>query len=192
LHKSGFGIDLNFTNEGGDVNLRKCLLGLIIVASMPAFSADWVATYKNDEMRGTATKYLQTNSDNTTDFDFPYNGGSTLSIVLRSQNTKLKDGQTADNLKPREAMIIISKGQFNCAAYDGCSIAVKFDNDNIKHYEMSGASDNSTDVLFINDAPSFIKNISTHKKLIIEADFFQAGARQFKFDLAGYKDPKKG
>ena len=173
------------------MNFRKCLLGLVVVVSMPAFSADWVATYKNDDMRGTATKYLQTTSDNTADFDFPYNGGSTLAIVLRSQNTELKKGQTADSLTPREAMIIISKGQFNCSSYDGCSIAVKFDSDKIKHYSMSGAADNSTDVLFVNDSASFIKNISTHKKLIIEADFFQAGARQFKFDLEGYKAPKK-
>lgn len=55
---------------------------------------------------------------------------------------------------------------------------------------MSGAADGSSDVIFFDNSSSFIKNLKTHKKLILEADFFQSGSRQFKYDLTGLKTEK--
>lgn len=162
----------------------------LLTVTSSAISAEWTTTYKNDEMRGTARKFLQTESDNSVDFDFPYNGGAKLSIVLRSKNTELKDGQKAEDLKPTEALLVISKGQFICHSFSECKISAKFDNGKILKYSMTESGDGSSDVIFFDNSPMFIKNLQNHKKLIIEADFFQAGSKQFKFDLEGYSTEK--
>lgn len=163
-----------------------------LLVSTTTFSAEWIASYDNDEMRGTATKFLQTDSDNSVEFDFPYNGGSTMTLVLRSPKTELKGDQKAEDLKPNEAILLISKGQFSCNSYNGCEISVKFDNDKIQKYKMSPAESGRSDVIFFDKSNGFIKSIPNHKKLIIEADFYQAGPKQFKFNLEGYTAPKQG
>jgi len=169
---------------------RKYALSLLALISLPAFSAGWLATYDTDEMRGTSTKFLQTQSDNSVDFEFPYNGGSKMAIILRSKKEVLKDSQKAEDLKLEEVMLIISKGQYSCTSFDGCEISVKFDNDKIKKYKMNAAANGKSDVIFVSNSQDFIKNIEKHKKLIIEADFYQAGAKQFKFDLSGFSNPE--
>ncbi|MGK3363416.1 hypothetical protein ACSLNB_18330 [Citrobacter portucalensis] len=170
----------------------KVVIAGSLLVSTTTFSAEWLASYNNDEMRGTATKFLQTESDNAVDFDFPYNGGSKMTLVLRSPKTELKGEQKAEDLKPNEAMLLISKGQFSCNSYDGCDVSVKFDNEKIQKYKMSPAENGRSDVIFFDKSNSFIKSISNHKKLIIEADFYQAGPKQFKFNLEGYSTPKQG
>lgn len=155
-----------------------------------AFSAEWHTSYKNDEMRGTAQKFVQTESDNAVDFDFPYNGGSKMAIVLRSVKTELKSGQKPESLPLTEAVIIISKGQFSCSSYNDCHVSVKFDDGKIQKYSMTEAADGSADVIFFDNSASFIKKVKNHKRLILEADFFQAGSKQFKFDLTGLDEDK--
>lgn len=55
---------------------------------------------------------------------------------------------------------------------------------------MAEAADGSADIIFfINSAP-FINRVKSHKKLILEAQFFQEGAQQFKFDLTGFNNPR--
>lgn len=169
---------------------RAIIATICLMATSTSQSADWHATYKNDEMRGTSTKFLQTDSDNSVEFDFPYSGGSNLTLVLRSKKTQLKKDQKPDDLPVTEALLIISKGQFSCSSYDGCSVSVKFDDGKIQKYSMSGAEDSSSDVIFFDKSSSFIKGVKSHKKMIIEASFFQEGDKQFKFDLTGIEKPK--
>lgn len=113
-----------------------------------------------------------------------------MAIILRSKKEVLKDSQKAEDLKLEEVMLIISKGQYSCTSFDGCEISVKFDNDKIKKYKMNAAANGKSDVIFVSNSQDFIKNIEKHKKLIIEADFYQAGAKQFKFDLSGFSNPE--
>jgi hypothetical protein len=169
---------------------RLLIVSCCLLTTMTATAADWLVSYKNDEMRGTAQKFIQTDSDNAVDFDFPYDGGSKMTIVLRSKKQTLKEGKTADKLPLTEAVILISKGQFSCNSYQGCSISAKFDDGKILKYSMTEAADGSADVIFVDNSASFIKNVKSHKKLIVEADFYQAGAKQFKFDLSGLETPK--
>ncbi|MDU6539162.1 hypothetical protein [Mixta calida] len=170
--------------------LTLSVLAATLAFSYSAISADWTVRYNNDEMRGTARKFLQTESDNTVNFDFPYNGGSKMAIVLRSKKTELKNGQKAEDLKPNEALLVIDKGQFSCHSFNDCHVSVKFDNGKIQKYSMSESDDGSSDVIFFDQSSSFIKNIKSHKKLIVEADFYQSGSKQFKFDLEGFSSPK--
>ncbi|POT59198.1 hypothetical protein C3432_00200 [Citrobacter amalonaticus] len=163
-------------------------VGLFISGNVSA--ADWYSSYNKDEMRGTAQKFVQTDSDNAVDFDFPYNGGSNLMLILRSKKTELEAGQKAEDLALSEAIIAISKGQFLCHSYSGCHVYVKFDDGKIQKYAMSETSGGRTDVIFFNNSTKFIKELRKHKKLILEAEFYQDGAKQFKFDLTGVNSPK--
>ena len=171
--------------------MKKIVIAAIgMLVTSVTYAADWYASYNNDEMRGTARKFVITESDNSVDFAFPYDGGSKMSLVLRSKNVELKEGQKAESLPLTEAVLTISKGQFMCSSFQDCHISVKFDDGKIQKYAMSEAADGSSDVIFFENSSSFIKNIKSHKKLILEADFYQSGAKQFKFDLTGLENPK--
>lgn len=63
-------------------------LGLLVSGAVSA--ADWVVSYDQDEMCGTAQKFIQNESDNAVEFDFPYDGGSKMTLVLRSKKSELK------------------------------------------------------------------------------------------------------
>lgn len=171
--------------------LKLAIVSTILSCSFTVSAADWIVSYNKDEMRGTAQRFIQTESDNAVDFDFPYNGGSRMAIVLRSKKTELKGDQKAENLQPSEALLVISKGQFSCHSFNDCHVSVKFDDGEIQKYSMSEAGDGSSDVIFFDKSSSFIKNIKSHKKVIIEANFYQAGNKQFKFSLEGYSSPNE-
>lgn len=166
------------------------LFFMLITFSHLALSAEWSTSFSSDEMRGTAQKFIQTESDNSVEFDFPYNGGSKMGLMLRSKKSQIKDGQKAEDLPLSEAILVISKGQFLCSSYGDCHVSVKFDDGKIQKFAMSPASGGRSDVIFFEDSKSFIKGIKSHKKLIIEADFYQAGPKQFKFDLVGAEKNK--
>lgn len=165
------------------------IFSVLLLMTSSTFAAGWNVSYQNDEMRGTAQKFIQNDSENEVNFEFPYNGGSGMSIVLRSKKVELKDGQKPEDLKPTEALLVISKGQFMCSSFDDCHVSVKFDNEKIQKFTMTGASDSSSDVIFFSNSASFIKNLQSHKKLFIEASFFQAGEKQFKFNVEGLSSP---
>ncbi|EJJ8280621.1 hypothetical protein NKB77_004416 [Salmonella enterica] len=154
------------------------------------FSSDWHAYFKNDEMRGTTQRFIKSESDNVVNFGFPYEDGSKMEIVLRSKKTVLGAGKKPDSLPLTEALLIIKKGTFNCNSFNYCHIFVKFDNGKIQKYSMSDPADGSVNVIFFNDSLLFIKNIKAHKKLILEAEFYQSGKKQFKFDFTGLKSEK--
>lgn len=158
----------------------------LLAASFSTFASSWQVSYGNDEMRGTAQKFLQVTSENAVNFEFPYNGGSEMAILVRSKKVELKEGEKPEGLKPTEAMLMIEKGQFLCSSYNDCHISAKFDDGKIQTYPMVEAADASSDVIFFSSSSRFIKNLQSHKKVIIEAEFFQAGKKQFKFNIDGF------
>ncbi|WP_273620676.1 hypothetical protein [Neisseria subflava] len=139
--------------------------------------SNWNYGENKDEMRNQTSHWASIQSENTTEFDFPYNGGSKLEITIR------KNPEYGNDL-----IIGISKGQFTCGL--GCKMKVKFDDGDIQTFNMVGSDSGNHDIIFINGSKSvtnFTKNLKKSKKAIIEVEFFQAGARQFKFDVSGLK-----
>ncbi len=142
--------------------------------STPATAlSKWQYSQNEDKMRNGVTRYATLDSDNTVDFDFPYNGGSSASIILRNGP---KYG--------RDTMLEISKGQFVCGI-QYCAISVKFDNHPVQSFSMSEPSDGSATTLFFNDQGQFLRSLRKAKKVMIEARFFQEGNRQFTFSPTG-------
>lgn len=157
------------------------------VASSPSTSnvapeapSNWSYSDSHDEMRGVDSHIASLVSDNQTNFDFPYSGGSNLSILLK---------RTSND--PTDIAFRISKGQFICDTFQGnCYASVKFDDQPIQTFRLEESSSHAPDILFISDqsdTDSFINSLLTAKKVIVELPFFQEGKRQFKFTLSGLK-----
>ncbi|HCH7934622.1 MULTISPECIES: hypothetical protein [Providencia] len=173
---------MNFTLKIG------CILLPFI--SMPIMAGEWYASYHEDEMRGTARKILTLSSQNKHEFSFPYAGGTSMTLVLRSAKTTLKKEQKPSDLKVSEAIVYIDKGQFICQAYDQCYVSVKFDNNPVEKYSVLKPQDHSSDSLLIKNSKKFIEQVTDSQKVIIEANFYHESNKQFKFDLTNMDKAK--
>lgn len=157
-------------NQAGDGNLSA-----LAEEGKPAKPASrWQYSESKDEMRGTTTRFAEVTSDNETQFDFPYHGGSTLTLQVRR--------------RPEDGLNIlasISKGQFLCNSFTNTTVAVKFDDGPIQRYRCTDTSSHDSDVIFISPPAKFLAALRKSKKVTIEPEFFQAGRRQFSFTTAG-------
>jgi hypothetical protein len=118
--------------------------------------------------------YASIDSDNSIDFEFPYDGGSTGSITVRNTDHK------------NEVMVGISKGQFN-SGVDGTAVRVRFDDKKAVPFDCGEPSDGSSDVLFIESPKKFITMLKASKKVIIQAEFYDSGLKEMEFDTKDFK-----
>jgi len=134
-------------------------------------------TWKYDSSKtdmGDKYLYAEVDANEKVYMDFPYNGGSTGTLLIRNKNGK------------KEAMFLIDKGQID-TDYDGTYVRVKFDNQPPQKWSMSGSSDNSSDVLFFENVSTFIKKVKESKKVVLEVPFFQNGNQEFVFNTENLK-----
>ena len=131
----------------------------------------WTYQEETDEMTDSKTKYAFIVSDNEVEFDFPYNGGSKLTLTIRQSKKYGTD-----------AYIKIEPGQFINNEYNGDNkVNVRFDEEAPTKYSMADPTDISHDLLFFRDAKGFIKKCKEAKTIRIEPQFFQEGRRVFTF-----------
>jgi hypothetical protein len=151
--------------------LALSLAPAVVLAGEPPFH--WIYSENKDEMRGTVEHTAGMQSTNQVFFEFPYNDprGSSLLGMVRDKPGIGKD-----------VMLIISKGQFHCEP-DGCSVLIKFDDEKPRTFEGSTYSGGTPNALHIGPYKTLVQKLKKHKKMIIEAPFFQGGRRQFSFSL---------
>ena len=140
-----------------------------------AAAGDWQYANDEDKMRGERLDYAQLTSLNSVDFDFPYNGGSTLQIGVRKKNGKLD-----------AVMLLISSGQILCGV-SSCKGAMKFDNGPVEDLSLVEPNDYSSTIVFVDSERAFLNKLLHSTKLIIELSFYEAGKKQFEFDVRGLK-----
>lgn len=133
----------------------------------------WCYDETIDEMTDKTAYRAYVVSENSVDFDMPYDGGSKLTFTLRDTPQYEKD-----------AYIRISPGQFN-VSYNGTKIKVRFDDNPAMTINCNEASDNSMDVLFLKDYDKILKALKEAKTMKISAEFFTEGTRTFTFDVSG-------
>jgi len=148
----------------------------------------WSVDYSRDEMRNTTRKFELNRSENHFNLEFPYNHGSSVDVVLRSQNFKLKKGQDKESIKPSEVYLRLTDGQINCS-FSGCVAHVKFDNDKVESFSLSRSDDGDNSVVFINNESKFIREVKSHKKMIVELPVWQHGYLQFTYQLNNTEHP---
>lgn len=133
----------------------------------------WNYSTATDEMNDSKSRFASITSDNTVDFDFPYQGGSSLTLTVRYAKKYGTD-----------VYVKISSGQFVGNEYEGTNnIRVRFDNGSPMKFTTNEPSDGSSDLLFLNNAKKFIKLAKKAKTIKIEAPFYQEGNRVFTFTV---------
>ncbi|SSY81058.1 hypothetical protein [Alysiella crassa] len=139
----------------------------------------WNYTTSNDEMRGTSNESAGISSLNEENLEFPY-GRTRLAFVISNKGQGGVGFFTSTN------------AQFKCNdefknGHAVCKIAVKFDNNPIEYIDVIKKMD--SDILVMDDSYSatFINNVRSAKKLMVEVPIFQNGSKQFSFDINGFK-----
>lgn len=130
----------------------------------------WTYGESKDEMRGTVSKHATTESTNSVNFGFPYQGDQHGTIMVYSNNV----------------LFYVKKGQIICqggSEYGTCIVLVKFDDGKARYVNARKSGDDSTTISFTE--PSFFKNLKKSKKLMIQAEVFQNGLPVFYFDVRG-------
>ena len=140
---------------------------------------DWSVSTEQDEMRGKPVHYATVTSENEAHFDFPYNGGSRLTMTVR-RHPRYGD----------DVVFQISKGQFVCGV-DSCSGTINYGNGS-ERISLNESADYDSETLFAASASGVIKKLKGAEKVIVELPFYQEGNRQFTFKTRGLEWPPKG
>lgn len=134
-------------------------------------ASNWKYSEQKDKMTDKAIYFAQCTSLNQLNFDFPYDGGSTLTILVRKSDGK------------NEVILQLSKGQFN-SPYNS-RVSIKFDDNGILKYEYSSAADGSSNYIFLSSANQIIQKLKTARLVKIEAPYFQGGRQVAEFNVEG-------
>ena len=138
--------------------------------------SNWKYGENVDKMSGEVTKWAMTDSTNKVKMDFPYNGGSEGTIVVFEKNVKIH----------------ISKGQVMCSNYSGCTIRVKFDDEQPASYAAVGPANGQHDHVYLgysdggNGAKKFMDKLKTAKKVMISLEVYQENNPVWEFNVAGF------
>lgn len=139
------------------------------VKKVIGYVSKWEYSEDEDKMNDAKTFYATITANETLQFSFPYDGGSTLNITLRK------------NASGTNAIIQVSKGQFISGVY-GQNIKVRFDSDKPLTYHCSKSSDYDPKVLFIDNASGFISKLKHADKMLLQVEFYKEGAPTLTFD----------
>lgn len=112
-------------------------------------------------------------SNNTIELDFPYNGGTTGSIVVRNHP---RSGE--------EVIFSINKGQIIC---NNCTLTIRFDNGKPFKVKTNQPADYSSTLLFLLGHKRLVDEINTSKKMMVEVVLYQSGSFVFEFDIGKIK-----
>jgi hypothetical protein len=134
----------------------------------------WTYSEKVDQMRNGHVKFAQTVSTNEAQFGPPYNGGSKMAIIIRR-------GDRASGVG-FESFAAIDRGQYHCGI-DGCAVAIKFDDAPVETWPMHEGTNSQG--IFFTSTPRLVSKLKSAKSVVVEAEFFREGKRQFTFDVSG-------
>lgn len=133
---------------------------------------DKVYFEQKNSMTGRLTKFEKFESQNSVEFSFPYQGGTTGQLLLRNDPQFGKD-----------VIFQISKGQILCNSFSGCSVAISIDGGPVFNVSGIGPEDGSTSTIFFNW--SLVAKLKDAKSIKIQPPTFQNGRPVFEFDLSG-------
>lgn len=134
---------------------------------------NWQYYEKKDEMSEKTLYLASCISTNTHDFDFPYKGGSYLSLNVRNMDGK------------NDVFLQISKGQVMSSYSSNEYVRFKFDGGEPVTYYFNSSSDGDHTYAFLVQANSLIKKIKGAKEIKIDIPIYKEGRPVFNFDVTG-------
>lgn len=138
-------------------------------------AAPWLYSQSDDPMSKGKAYYATVKSSNTVEFDFPYQGTQNGELTLRTNPRHGKD-----------VIFTIERGQVLCSSYSGCTVLVRFDEEDSVSYSASGSADNSTETLFIRNYGRFVEKMMKAKRVRISVNIYKEGSPIFDFDVSGF------
>lgn len=135
--------------------------------------AKWTESTSKDEMTDETNVWSTLTSDNVFEFQFPYDGGSRLTINVRYRK---QDGN--------QVILSINKGQLLPSDYNGNNVVVRFDDDAPMTFTTKESADYNSNLLFLNNPQKFINKAKTAKKIKIQVPVFEEGQPLFQFEPA--------
>jgi len=166
------------------ISLRNILLISALTLPVTTLAAEWDTRYSKDEMRETTQKFVQLISENSVDFGYPYGGGTQALLAVYSEKEKLKGDKKPESLKLVSAYLRISQGQFFCEDAEYCYMSAKFDDGDIEQFKIEEVPGQPVGYIYIFDNfDVFLDKLKTHKKLTLEVFIYNAGKKQFKFNI---------
>ncbi|MCF2517135.1 hypothetical protein [Dyadobacter sp. CY351] len=136
---------------------------------------NWSYNENIDRMTSAPKKTAQTVSTNTLDFDFPYNGGTSFTLLVRNAGNG------------NDVILSCSKCQFIHSFTDTNLLKVRFDENKAESFPFEMSTDHSSDLVFIGSESKFLKKLKKANHLIIGAEFYQEGVRYIDFDVSNFK-----
>lgn len=153
--------------------MKHWILALCTIGLSAAASAGWQYDESIDKMSGKATNSASITSDNSLDLAFPYGGRNHAYLTVRKHPQYGLD-----------VILQIQKGQILCSSYSGCPIQVKFDDAPPVKFSGTGSADHDSKVVFFKDANRFISQATKAKKILVQANLYQAGAPVLEFSMS--------
>ena len=152
--------------------MRK-FLGIVFLLLASGVHANWSYSEDTDRMTSKSTAHASIRSDNSIRLDFPYKGDNYGQITVRQH---LKHGL--------DVIISIDKGQILCSSYSGCPVEIRFDDKPAMRFSGTGPADNSSDTVFLSNAPRFISEAKKAKRILVSMNIYKSGAPLLEFSTS--------
>ncbi len=142
-----------------------------VFAQSPARkTTNWQYQQTGNQLGGTIFQ-ATLNSTNLIELPYPYAGGSTVTLGLRSKN-----GSTTVYLS-------VSKGML-APSYQGGKAQIRFNEGNPVSYSLSAAANGTGNLLFIDDAPRFIRQLKTSRTMTVQLKIIGQNLDKIQFNTA--------
>lgn len=139
----------------------------------------WSYQKSIDSMTSAVTRTASIASENTVNFDFPYQGAQHATLMIRDHPSYGKD-----------VILKIERGQILCQSYQDCDIRIRFDEGNSTTWRAVGPSDNSSTTIFLRNQASFRQGMRSAKVVRIQAPIYEEGSPVFEFHVGGFSQER--
>lgn len=138
----------------------------------------WVYETSVDELTDKEMRLACVTSTNQVRLDFPYR--DTYAQLCLRDHPKLG----------RDVILSLKgNGQILCRSYDGCAVSVRFDKTPVQSFSAAGASDGSSEVIFITNRKRFEAGMSGADETLVAIELYQAGRQTLSFPTKGFAWP---
>lgn len=147
----------------------------VAAAEAQRLADKWSYRVNEDPMTSRKSRFASIESENTVDFDFPYQGSQRGTLTLRDHPTY-----------GRDVIFSIERGQLLCPSYDDCQVRVRFDEGSSERWNAVGPSDNSSTSIFIRNQARFVQKLRAAKVVRLQVRIYQQGEPMFEFQVGGF------
>lgn len=141
----------------------------------PKPKTPWRYRHSDHDMSQGRIQRAYTQSLNTVNWGFPYNGAQRAELMLRTHPEYGKD-----------IIVSIPKGQFLVRSYEDTKARVRFDEGKARTYSIVGAEDHSSNIAFFRDYHGFVGKMLKAKKVRISIPVYRQGSPVFEFDVSNF------